>query len=80
MTTTMATKGQVVLPKTVRDSLKLDSGDKFEVYLSDGEIILRPIPKQQNAGLMQILLHPPSSLEIPPRDSEEAPEALDFEK
>jgi AbrB family looped-hinge helix DNA binding protein len=79
MTTTMATKGEIVLPKAVRDSLALDPGDKFEVYLSDGEIILRPIPKQQNAGLMQLLLHPPGSLELLPRDSNDTPDSLDFD-
>jgi len=43
--TAMSTKGQVVLPKTIRDSLSLISGTKLMV-MSDGEnILLKPIRK-----------------------------------
>ena len=42
-TTTLTSKGQLTLPKNVRDRLKLQSGDKLEVYLQeDGSILLQP--------------------------------------
>lgn len=41
--TSVSTKGQVVLPKSIRDSLTLQSGTKLLV-VSDGQsIILKPI-------------------------------------
>ena len=41
--TSVSSKGQVVLPKTVRDALSLDAGSKL-VVLTDGEnILLKPI-------------------------------------
>ena len=42
-TTTLTSKGQLTLPKDVRDRLKLKSGDKLEVYpQEDGAIPLQP--------------------------------------
>lgn len=42
-TTTLTSKGQLTLPKDVRDRLKLHSGDKLEVYpQDDGTILLQP--------------------------------------
>ncbi|MBW1785348.1 MAG: type II toxin-antitoxin system PrlF family antitoxin [Deltaproteobacteria bacterium] len=44
---TITTKGQVTIPKTVRDSLKLDTGDMIEfVVTKDGEALVRPISKK----------------------------------
>jgi AbrB family looped-hinge helix DNA binding protein len=41
-TTTLTSKGQLTLPKDVRDRLKLKSGDKLEVYpQEDGAILLQ---------------------------------------
>ena len=41
--TSVSTKGQVVLPKSIRDSLTLQSGSKLLV-ISDGQsIVLKPI-------------------------------------
>ncbi len=41
--TSVSSKGQVVLPKTVREALSLDTGSKL-VVLTDGEnILLKPI-------------------------------------
>ena len=43
-TTTLTSKGQLTLPKDVRDRLKLQSGDKLEVYpKEDGTILLQPV-------------------------------------
>ena len=42
-TITLTTKGQLTLPKNVRNRLKIQSGDKREVYLQeDGSILLQP--------------------------------------
>ena len=78
MTAVLAQKGQIVIPKTIRDQLKLEAGDDFEVYLLDGEIVLRPLRRQRNQGLANLLLNPPGKLEIPERDQEDIPEPLNF--
>ncbi|MFO7811109.1 MAG: AbrB/MazE/SpoVT family DNA-binding domain-containing protein [Candidatus Delongbacteria bacterium] len=45
-TTTMTTKGQVTIPKQVRDELHLHSGDKIEITVTkDGEAVLKPVTK-----------------------------------
>ena len=42
-TTTLTSKGQLTLPKDVRDRLDLHSGDKLEVFpQEDGTILLQP--------------------------------------
>jgi AbrB family looped-hinge helix DNA binding protein len=44
---TLTTKGQVTIPKKIRDSLKLQTGDKIEIILTKkGEAIIRPISKR----------------------------------
>ncbi len=44
---TLTTKGQVTIPKKVRDSLRLHTGDKIEIIvINDREAIIRPISKK----------------------------------
>ena len=44
---TITTKGQVTIPKAVRDSLKLDAGDRIEfIITAGGEARIRPISKK----------------------------------
>lgn len=43
--TKLSTKGQVVLPKDIRDTLGLSSGTELEVEVRDGLVVLRPIRK-----------------------------------
>ncbi len=69
MTTVLAQKGQIVIPKAIRDEMKLEAGDDFEVYLNDGEIIFHPLPRRRNQGLAELLLNPPGKLDIPERDA-----------
>ena len=38
-------KGQIVIPKEVRDALGIESGGKLAVIVKDDEIILRKIEK-----------------------------------
>lgn len=50
----LSSKGQLVLPKQVRQELQLQPGAEFEVNIVDGKIILQPILKQEE--LQQILV------------------------
>ncbi len=46
-TTTITTKGQVTIPKKVRDSLHLHTGDIIEIVITkEGEAVLRPVTKK----------------------------------
>jgi antitoxin PrlF len=46
-TATLTSKGQVTIPKAVRDALHLSMGDKVEFTLStEGEAILRPVTRR----------------------------------
>lgn len=53
MTTTLSSKGQIVLPKAARRRLGLQPGTKFACRVRDGEIVLvpevRPAPKAKLA-------------------------------
>jgi antitoxin PrlF len=45
--TTITSKGQVTIPKNIRDYLGLHSGDKIEfVFTENDEVILKPITKK----------------------------------
>ena len=45
--TTLTSKGQVTIPKNVRDIIGLHTGDKIEFVITDNnEVILRPITKK----------------------------------
>ncbi|GAB4454932.1 MAG: hypothetical protein Kow0070_21600 [Anaerolineales bacterium] len=41
----LSSKGQLVIPKTIRESLRLKNGDQFQVRVMDGKIILEPVAK-----------------------------------
>ena len=44
---TLTTKGQVTIPKKIRESLKLHTGDKIEIIVTDKrEAVIRPISKK----------------------------------
>ncbi|MDX2504371.1 MAG: AbrB/MazE/SpoVT family DNA-binding domain-containing protein [Gammaproteobacteria bacterium] len=44
---TLTTKGQVTIPKDIRETLHLYTGDKVEFIISDtNEVILRPVTKK----------------------------------
>ena len=44
---TLTTKGQVTIPKEIRESLKLHTGDKIEIIVTENrEAIMRPISKK----------------------------------
>lgn len=44
---TITTKGQVTIPKAVRDSLQLNTGDMIEfIVTKSGEALVRPISRK----------------------------------
>lgn len=46
-TATMTSKGQITIPKEIRDSLLLHNGDKIDFRVTDqGEMILRPLTRR----------------------------------
>jgi len=40
----LSSKGQLVIPKALRQALGLRPGARFEVHFKDGKIILEPVP------------------------------------
>jgi antitoxin PrlF len=42
MSTTVSSKGQVTIPKRIRDALRIESGTKVDFILSDGCAQLKP--------------------------------------
>lgn len=45
--TTLTSKGQITIPKKVREALGLHLGDKIEFVITDkNEVLLRPITKK----------------------------------
>lgn len=52
---TITQKGQVTIPKNMRDSLHLTTGDKVEFVLNErGEIVIKPLTRKVSevAGLL----------------------------
>jgi AbrB family looped-hinge helix DNA binding protein len=41
----LSSKGQLVIPKTIRENLRLRYGDQFQVRVVGGRIILEPVLK-----------------------------------
>jgi AbrB family looped-hinge helix DNA binding protein len=55
-TATVTSKGQITLPKAVRERLHLDTGDRVDfVVKENGEVVLRPFGSdvQELRGLLQ---------------------------
>jgi antitoxin PrlF len=63
---TLTIKGQVTIPKVVRDSLRLHAGDKVEFVITESrEALLRPITKKVDDvfGRLQRRARHPISIE-----------------
>jgi AbrB family looped-hinge helix DNA binding protein len=55
LVSTVTQKGQVTIPKDLRDSLHLDTGDKVEFIRNDrGEIVIKPVTRKvtEVAGIL----------------------------
>ena len=55
-TARVLTKGQVVIPKEIRDRFRISPGDRFEVRLSQEGIVLVPLKEshtQRFRGIVQ---------------------------
>lgn len=60
MKTAVSTKGQVILPKDLRDTDAIHPGDKFEIErVGRGEYLFRRIEEAPNSGLVDWLLDCP---------------------
>jgi AbrB family looped-hinge helix DNA binding protein len=72
LTAKISTKGQLVLPKRIRERSKVRAGDTFEFIEGDrpDEIIIRKISARPNDGLVDALLACPHRFEIPARRRE----------
>jgi len=42
----ITSKGQITLPKRLRDKLRVGEGDYLEAFLRGNELIFRPLPSQ----------------------------------
>lgn len=51
----MSTKGQVVIPRAIREELKLKPGDDFEVVRRQDEVVLRRIGTRPRRKLTEHL-------------------------
>jgi len=57
-TSTLTSKGQMVIPKTIRDRLKLEPGDRLDFIIQeDGDVLIRPVSDDVHS--LKGLLHRP---------------------
>lgn len=71
MTTTLSSKGQVVIPLEIRKRLGLPAGAVISCEIEDGRIILDPNPGSQRATMAHesgrpVLVAPPGAPEMSP--------------
>jgi AbrB family looped-hinge helix DNA binding protein len=53
-TAILSVKGQIVIPKHMRETAQLSVGDEFTISFVNGEIRLRPLVTKKNSGLNQV--------------------------
>ena len=71
MTTTLSSKGQVVIPLEIRRKLGLSEGAMISCEIVDGKVILDPNPNRAEATVIEedgrpILVAPPGAPEMTP--------------
>jgi AbrB family looped-hinge helix DNA binding protein len=72
MTTSISSKGQIVLPAEIRRLDSLKPGEQFDVErVGDGEYFLRRKRHLRNKGLIELLLHCPAKGWFEPLPREE---------
>lgn len=62
MTTRISTKGQVVLPRAIRDRMNLRAGDALEARIEGERIVL--IPKKKRSRKVKIVRDPITGLPV----------------
>jgi AbrB family looped-hinge helix DNA binding protein len=60
MTTTVSTKGQIVIPRSARQKLGIRPGDMLSTEVVRGPLVLRPVKKPQ--GKARIVISPATGL------------------
>ena len=79
MTTTVSSKGQIVLPAEVRRQDDVEPGQKFEVERIDsGEYRLKRVKRRGNEGLVEWLLRCPEKGWFQPLDRTETTDDIKF--
>jgi AbrB family looped-hinge helix DNA binding protein len=53
-TAILSVKGQIVIPKHMRETAQLSVGDEFTISFVNGEIRLRPLVTKKNIALNQV--------------------------
>jgi AbrB family looped-hinge helix DNA binding protein len=53
--TSLSAKGQVVIPKDVREALGLSEGAQFDVHMMGSDIVFRPKGKKSTLSTSEIL-------------------------
>lgn len=71
MTTTLSSKGQVVIPAEIRKRLALNEGAVIDCEIIDGKIVLDPNPGKAQATVVEengrpVLVAPPGAPEMTP--------------
>ncbi len=68
---TVTTKGQITIPKQIRESLKLSTGDKIEIVTTSRmEALIRPISKKVDEVFCK--LHNPERQSVSQKEIENA--------
>jgi len=72
MATRITPRGQVTVPKQIRDTLRLESGDAVEFAINaTGEVVLRKRTSGTTAaGSCEQLVHPPADAQMQRRAAE----------
>ena len=81
MTTTVSSKGQIVLPANIRQKDGIKPGQKFEIERLDcGEYRLKRLRRRRNEGLVNLLLACPVKGWFKPLDRTETTANIKFPK
>lgn len=70
-TATLTSKGQMTLPKSVRDDLKIGPGDKVDIVKEGGRYVLKP-RNVRAVDLAGFLGRPPSGRNLTIEEMDEA--------
>jgi len=60
-TVRLTRKGQITVPRQVRETLGLHAGDEIELSVEDGKIVIRPVRRYSVDELLKLLPGSPTS-------------------